>query len=106
MYANDNTAKLVPNGGTATQTTLDGGTGVWKTDYIGEGKFVQWALGNMQSSDVANWTNYIQTGLLYPYAKDVRIYKCPADLSVLALGGGITFPHMRSYSMNCYLSPI
>jgi prepilin-type N-terminal cleavage/methylation domain-containing protein/prepilin-type processing-associated H-X9-DG protein len=106
MYANDNSGKLVPNGDQVSQPIPQPmGTGNWQSDYIGEGKFGQWSPGNM-SAFSSLWTNYIQAGLLYPYAKDVRIYRCPADQRMVNFGGGITRTHVRSYSMNCYLSPV
>jgi prepilin-type processing-associated H-X9-DG protein len=44
-------------------------------------------------------------GVIYPNVKDVRLYKCPADQSVINMGGGISVPKTRSYSMNCWLNP-
>jgi prepilin-type processing-associated H-X9-DG protein len=48
--------------------------------------------------------NYVQIGCIYPYVKTM-IYKCAADQSFFKFGP-ITYPKVRSYSMNCYLSPI
>jgi prepilin-type N-terminal cleavage/methylation domain-containing protein/prepilin-type processing-associated H-X9-DG protein len=102
MYANDNTAKLVPNGN---QATCPPGAGTWPGDFVGEGKFGQWAPGNMGTYSPL-WTNYLQAGLIYPYVKDVRVYHCPADQTLVSLGGGLTRLTVRSYSMNCFLSPV
>jgi len=49
-------------------------------------------------------TNFIQAGLIYPYVKTVATYKCPADRSVVQFGP-YSYPKLRSYSMNCWLSP-
>jgi prepilin-type processing-associated H-X9-DG protein len=103
MYAEDNNGKLVPNGNQATQPGF--GSGVWPTDYVGTGKFCQWAPGTMNWFSPL-WTNYLQASLLYPYVKTVVVFKCPADQRQVNLGGGITRPRVRSYSMNCYLSPV
>jgi prepilin-type N-terminal cleavage/methylation domain-containing protein len=99
MYAEDNSDKLVPNGdqqhplyGTLpTDLRLQSG-GLW----------YQWAPGSMQTTFLYQ-TNYLLVSALYPYVKTINVYKCPADFS------NFTFPvspHTRSYSMNCYLSPI
>jgi prepilin-type N-terminal cleavage/methylation domain-containing protein len=101
MYAGDNSGKLAPNGGqynpnppptTYTDPRIQSGA----LDY-------QWCPGNMQGySPIA--TNLIQVGAIYPYV-NVMIYKCPGDNYLLKLGN-TTVPHARSYSMNCYLSPV
>ena len=49
-------------------------------------------------------TQYVQIGCIYPYVNSM-IYKCPADESGFKFGP-LFFPKVRSYSMNCYLSPI
>ena len=48
---------------------------------------------------------WIMDGLLFPYANNVKIYKCPADISFL-LYSGKQLPHVRSISMNGCLSPV
>jgi len=46
----------------------------------------------------------IQAGVLFPYAQNAAIYKCPTDKSTLPLTpwspGG---PRVRTYSLSCYL---
>jgi hypothetical protein len=49
-------------------------------------------------------TNFVQAGCIYPYVNSM-IYFCPADQSGFKFGP-LFFPKVRSYSMNCYLSPI
>jgi prepilin-type N-terminal cleavage/methylation domain-containing protein len=103
MYATDNSGKLVPNGGSY------GGNGFTPstpTDprLLPGAAWYQWCPGDM--STVSPYaTNFIQVGAIYPYV-NTMIYKCPADHFLSKLGGGITVPHARSYSMNCYLSPM
>ena len=50
-------------------------------------------------------TQYVQIGCIYPYVNSM-IYKCPADQSVYKLGPVSLGSKVRSYSMNCYMSPI
>src|SRR5216683_931799 len=42
-------------------------------------------------------------GKLWPYNKSVGIYKCPADSSVCLIRN-ITYPRVRSVSMNCKMN--
>ena len=42
----------------------------------------------------------ITMGSLFPYAKDLRVYKCPSDLSLVL---ATTVPTWRSYSLSCYM---
>src|SRR5262249_41026383 len=44
-------------------------------------------------------------GSLYPYSKNVNIYKCPADKKVVTFSQG-SGPTTRSMSMNAWLDPI
>jgi prepilin-type N-terminal cleavage/methylation domain-containing protein/prepilin-type processing-associated H-X9-DG protein len=99
MYANDNDGKLVPNGGTgftppsATDPRIQPGGG-----------WYQWCPGVMTTfSPFAN--DYIRAGGLYHYINNIAVYHCPTDYAVYNIGSQ-SIPHARSYSMNCYLSPI
>src|SRR5664279_46121 len=102
-YSGDNNGKLAPNGGayggtgftppTATDPKLQPGA-AW----------YQWCPGDMSSFSLYA-TNFIQAGAVYPYVNSLSIYHCAADHNGYKLGT-IVFPHLRSYSMNCYLSPI
>jgi prepilin-type N-terminal cleavage/methylation domain-containing protein len=102
MYSGDNNGKLAPNGGTY------GGTGftpATPTDTrIQPGAaWYQWCPGDMSSFSVFA-TNFIQAGAIYPYVNTMNVYHCAADHNAYKIGTLI--PHLRSYSMNCYLSPI
>ena len=99
MYAEDNNGKLAPNG---TQVT----TPATPTDprILPGGIWVQWCPGTANAySPYA--TNFIQAGVIYPYVNNINVYKCPADHAAYKFGP-LTIPHVRSYSMNCYLAPI
>jgi prepilin-type N-terminal cleavage/methylation domain-containing protein/prepilin-type processing-associated H-X9-DG protein len=102
MYAEDNSGKLTPNCELGEQpTTLN------DPPFLPGGKYVQWCPGNMKSTSISlllYQTNFIQEGLIYPYVNNINVYKCPADLSVIKFGT-VSFPRLRSYSMNCWLSP-
>jgi type II secretory pathway pseudopilin PulG len=78
MYAEDNNGKLTPNLELGEQVILP-------TDprILPGGQWIQWCPGNMKSAAVTQQTNLIMAGLIYPYVKDVRVYKCPTDQSVI-----------------------
>ena len=109
MYTGDNKNRLAPNGDEANQpssptdpTALPGGINS------------QWCPGRQDvANDLSPGTSfaknvgvqYIQLGLIYPYVNNPAVFKCPADHSAINLTGG-TLPHVRSMSMNTWLSPI
>ncbi len=110
MYANDNNDMLAPNRG------LGGAAGV---NYYGNpltmanlqpgGDNATWCAGNIQNLGCAiNQDKWIEAGLLYPYLKNVNVYHCPADHTVVPHGAA-TFaqkPALRTYSMNCWVQPM
>jgi prepilin-type N-terminal cleavage/methylation domain-containing protein/prepilin-type processing-associated H-X9-DG protein len=106
MYAGDNSAKLVPNGGSY------GGVGFTPptpTDprLLPGASWYQWCPGDaslVSAGTILYETNYVQVGAIYPYVSTM-IYKCAADNYQYKFGT-ITAPHARSVSMNAYLSPI
>jgi prepilin-type N-terminal cleavage/methylation domain-containing protein len=56
-----------------------------------------WVTGNAGlDADPAT----ITLGSIYPYAKNLGCYRCPADHSTVL---GTTLPVLRSYSLSCYL---
>ncbi|HXR06030.1 MAG TPA: type II secretion system protein, partial [Candidatus Acidoferrum sp.] len=103
MYTGDNRNMLVPNGDEASEpgTLADARNGV----------YAQWCPGlqNQANPYLATTPDlgiqWIKAGLLYPYVNNPAIYKCPADQSSLK-SFGVTYPHVRSLSMNVWLSPI
>jgi len=107
MYAEDNNGKLPPNADQEVQPNIQNDPNI-----LPGGKWVQWCPGLMNAFS-PNWTNYMQLGVIYPYVKNIAVYKCPADngpSSIISFnaGNGVVahFPKPRSYSMNCYLAPI
>ncbi len=112
-YTGDNQGRLVPNGVETTQPSSP-------TDPSGiTGTNAQWCPGrqdlatDLSPSSTPPGSNkgdqWIQMGLLYPYANNVVAYKCPADQSAITTSGfGVTtiLPHVRSVSMNTWLNPI
>jgi prepilin-type processing-associated H-X9-DG protein len=48
---------------------------------------------------------WIRLGVIYPYVNNVAVYLCPADHSFIG-SFGVQFPHVRSMSMNTWMSPV
>ena len=99
MFSGDNNGKLAPNG-------VTGFTPPTPTDprLQPDGAWYQWCPGDMSTFSL-NATNFIQAGAIYPYVNSMGVYHCAADHNGYKFGP-LAFPHLRSYSMNCYLSPI
>jgi prepilin-type N-terminal cleavage/methylation domain-containing protein/prepilin-type processing-associated H-X9-DG protein len=99
MYAQDNNGKLIPNGDEGSQPNS-------ATDTI---DYPQWCPGRMDSGAPVTGEQtdpaWIELGLIYPYVKNVAVYRCPADVST-ALAFGKVQPRTRSMSMNAWLAPI
>jgi prepilin-type N-terminal cleavage/methylation domain-containing protein len=118
MFARDNNDVLVPNRG------LNGATGVV---YSGDpriepqlqpgGANADWCPGNVQNpldttpnskypeGGIYSW--WIQTGLLYPYVKNIEAYHCPADHSTVPRGATVFNSRaLRTYSMNDFVQPM
>ncbi len=104
MYADDNNAIIVPN-------KDGGGSGKSQTNPSWAGG---WLNFDNQNEDNTNWGRLVNPaatflsgknygGLLGPYTKDYKIYKCPADTSMITTIGGRKIPRVRSNSMNYML---
>jgi prepilin-type N-terminal cleavage/methylation domain-containing protein len=70
-----------------------------------------WVHGNMDlvtnPGDVgATDPALIKYGTLFPYAKNVNIYKCPADHKSGPASAGGQAPTTRSMSMNAWMNPL
>lgn len=80
LYKDDNNGRLVIN------------------DPWGGNAYPSWIHGSMTFAMEATNTALIQTGLLYSYAPNTGIYRCPSDKTI----------HSRSYSMQsqlaCYMN--
>ena len=90
LYVDDFEDNLPPNA-----TTSGNGREGW----VATGQ--TWIAGNA-FTDV-NTTN-IERGVLFPYNRSTRIYKCPADRSTVRDLGKI--PRVRSVSMSAYMNDI
>jgi prepilin-type N-terminal cleavage/methylation domain-containing protein/prepilin-type processing-associated H-X9-DG protein len=92
MYADDNLDRLAPVGGVAD---------LWLEPTPPPAQYQQWTYGRVDVGPTATNSWFIENGLLFPYSKSDKIYKCPADLRIVSGG-----PTVRSMSMNCWLNPI
>ena len=88
MYLDDNGDRLPPNA-TIQGSSRDGWVATAQT----------WIVGNAWTDTTP--TN-IERGVLFPYNRSVKIYKCPADRSTVRDQG--THPRTRSVSMNNYMN--
>jgi prepilin-type N-terminal cleavage/methylation domain-containing protein len=65
-----------------------------------------WADGWL-SFDVGNTDNtnaqFLANAKLGPYARNIGIYKCPADIYMCSIKSGVILPRVRSVSMNAYV---
>jgi prepilin-type N-terminal cleavage/methylation domain-containing protein len=86
QYTLDNSDVMPPS--------MTPGANIPQESYAGS-----WVLGNAQLD--ADTTN-IQRGVLYRYASNPAIYRCPADNSVVTGHPGLL--RTRSYSMNWWLN--
>jgi len=109
MYAGDYRGFLAPNGDETSEPA-----GLNDPNALPGGSLAQWCPGRQDvsselSTSGANGVNvgyaWIQLGLIYPYVKSPLVYKCPAD-NAIDSSFGLVYPHVRSYSMNTWLSPI
>jgi len=86
------------------QMYADGNHGVlalndwdFRSANVPESPTNSWVIGNAGlDTDPAT----ITSGSIYPYVKDVRVYRCPADRS-RALGTSILI--LRTYSLSCFM---
>jgi prepilin-type N-terminal cleavage/methylation domain-containing protein/prepilin-type processing-associated H-X9-DG protein len=104
MYAQDNSGKLAPNGDEAAQPQSVTDT---TSQYA-----IQWCPGEMQATpappvaDMPVNPAWIELGCIYPYVKNVGVYRCPADTTTtFDLDNGKQEPRTRSMSMNAWLGP-
>jgi prepilin-type N-terminal cleavage/methylation domain-containing protein/prepilin-type processing-associated H-X9-DG protein len=85
MYSTDNNDRICPTAGTANPGDPN------------------WCRGRMDIDAEAVNETFIQQGLLWPYVKTLKLYKCPADPKVTT--GNPRRPTLRSMSMNAWLNP-
>ena len=107
MYADDNNSVLVPTVG---QGPLQ--VSLLPNPYTDPGNPEnQWVYGDMTQPSAAGNLDLIKLGLIFPYCKNVQVYKCPADRRTAFFGktvppGAGDIDTARSVSINGYLNPI
>jgi prepilin-type N-terminal cleavage/methylation domain-containing protein/prepilin-type processing-associated H-X9-DG protein len=97
VYSHDNEDVIVPGGEGATTVAPV------PAAYLPGGPLAQWVLGAVNAGAGASAGNptFLQNGLLFPYAKNLGIYKCPADRKQV-LGTNT----VRSMSMSAWMNPL
>ena len=78
MYSGDNAGVLVPNRLTTEPNV--------------------WVAGNMKITAEAVNTELLRQGKIFPYVSQVRLFRCPADVSISQSG-----QRVRSYAMNSWM---
>ena len=97
-YSTDNNERIVP-------TVGQGGLQVTvaTSQYCQPGDpGNQWIYGDVSVSPANINADLIKVGLIFPYAPNLGVYKCPADKKAAA-NGKLT---VRSMSMNAYMNPL
>ncbi len=108
MYARDNNDKLVANRGLDGQPNLNENP-LTDPNLQPGGIYVQWCPGNMQQLGSAiNEAEWIEAGLLYPYLKNLNVYHCPSDKTLVPHGdaASLPLPALRTYSMNAWVGSV
>jgi prepilin-type N-terminal cleavage/methylation domain-containing protein/prepilin-type processing-associated H-X9-DG protein len=102
MYAEDNHDLLVYASG---NVALDGNTPVLPANADPLNQYA-WSLSNIDydPNNRYNWdpTLDLMKRPLWPYARQMGIYKCPSDRSTITVNGVIK-PRIRTMSMNLYV---
>jgi prepilin-type N-terminal cleavage/methylation domain-containing protein/prepilin-type processing-associated H-X9-DG protein len=109
MYANDNNDRLVGNRGLDGQPPNLYENPLTDPNLQPGGMYAQWCPGNIQNLGCAvNQDKWIEAGLLYPYLKNLNVYHCPADHTVVPHGAAALAqkPALRTYSMNCWVGSV
>jgi prepilin-type N-terminal cleavage/methylation domain-containing protein/prepilin-type processing-associated H-X9-DG protein len=97
MYSGDNNDLLVPVGQIGQTATAILANGRPNPDTG------NWTHGRMDVAGLSSTDpRLVQTGSLFPYSRNVAIYKCPADRKT-QLEGGVQRPTTRSMSANGYV---
>ena len=100
LYSDDNAGRLVNNG-------VFNGWEVFAGPQTGQPiETPNWVNGLLDWSAAPDITNsqLIADGLLFPYTKQGKIYKCPADMYLSPVQKASGFPdRVRSVSMNAFL---
>jgi len=111
MYSQDNNDRIMPTVG---QGLLQVSLLPTFPDYTAPGNPEnQWVYGDVSKTYTPD-PNLIKLGLIFPYAPNIALFKCPADRKTLygqygnsaPSPGAPNPPTIRSMSMNGYLNPI
>jgi len=102
MYYGDNRDMIPP---TAGEGAANPG-GVLTAYPPGGTANAEWVYGRMDDANQAGNSNAIQAGLLFRYAGNTKLWKCPADRRTVNWPSMSGAPTVRSMSMNCYMNPI
>lgn len=97
-YSGDNNDVLLPTVGQGGLQVMTASSAYCQPGNAGN----QWVYGDVSVFPAAINPDLIRAGLIYPYAPNLGVYKCPADKKV-AVNGAAT---VRSMSMNGYLNPL
>jgi prepilin-type N-terminal cleavage/methylation domain-containing protein/prepilin-type processing-associated H-X9-DG protein len=94
VYSGDNGDKVIQTAGTAVPVNDP-------HDPLAQagGPKANWVLGDVNYTD----PDFIRKGLLFPFASNLDVYKCPADRKVSNIDGK---PTLRSMSINAWMNPI
>ena len=101
LYADDHEDHLAPNSD-GLLAGKDAEHPAWvagwlRTDHEGGGKY------DSTNSDLLVGTNYWRFGSIGGHALERRIYRCPADKSMVTIEGA-SYPRVRNMSMNAYMN--
>ncbi|MDD5139559.1 MAG: prepilin-type N-terminal cleavage/methylation domain-containing protein [Verrucomicrobiales bacterium] len=101
LYSGDNDDKIVMTAGTEAMVTAipDSHSPPWTDPGRPENN---WVYGNVQTSADPQ---LIQLGLIFPYVKTLKIYKCPADKSLFTDANFKRVDTIRSMSTSCAMNP-
>jgi prepilin-type N-terminal cleavage/methylation domain-containing protein/prepilin-type processing-associated H-X9-DG protein len=98
LYSGDNRDKIARTGGLGSPQA----TAPINDSFRPGGVNAKWVLGRVDQGDTATDPDFIKEGLLFPYASNIKVFKCPADRKRGPNGD----PTVRSMSMNAWMNPI
>ncbi len=101
IYPHDFNDVLPRNGGIGDCATV-----ITDTATIAKGNWVHGVIGTQYGTPVSSTDpELIKAGTLFPYSKELKVYKCVADKKTVMLNGA-QVPVSRSLSMNAWMNPI
>jgi prepilin-type N-terminal cleavage/methylation domain-containing protein/prepilin-type processing-associated H-X9-DG protein len=78
--------------------TLASNAWAYRAMNVAESPSNSWVTGN---AGLDTNTTTITDGSIYPYVKNIKSYRCPADRSLVL---GTSIPILRTYSLSCYMN--